>query len=248
MSIKRFEKVIATVLRQNMGKGKTVEQVASAIVTRVDEVESILAEVGVDIPTLGAPEPLKAQDWGSIAEQVAPGRVDISAKLTPSEKVEEGLVERWTKERLQDFAKNEMSSELEVRPPGFDEVLKLEKKIESAPGDLAYVRIMYNVKGNPQQMFPIVQVSSTDVRLDAAALTEEIYAQAMGMFSRVPKVLVPKAPPRIGSLGDLTQGIGVDLDTRENPITGGELPGGITQDGRVVVGEMGRSWKQQGGR
>src|SRR5580704_8218262 len=102
MSIRKYEKIIATVLRQNMGKGRTVEQVAAAIVERVDVADAIIADLGVNIPTLSGPEPPKTQDWGAIAEQVVPSRVDISAKLEPAKKVEETLVERWTKERLQD--------------------------------------------------------------------------------------------------------------------------------------------------
>ncbi len=249
MSIKKFEKVIATVLRQSVGQKRTVEQVAAMIVARVDEVESILADVGIEIPSFSVPGPAKQQDWGSVSEQVNPGPVDISSRLTPNQEVTAELVERWTKERLQSFAINEMPSHMPVRPPGFADDLTLEKHVESAPGDLAYVRVTYQPIGNPQQVAPSVQISSTDLRLDAEEHTREIRKQAEAMFSKTPRVLTPKFTPMQGSLGDLTNGIGVDLDTKGTERLDGALPGGIDPNsGRVIVGEFGQAWKNQGGR
>ncbi len=109
-----------------------------------------------------------------------------------------------------------------------------------APGDLGFARIVYQQPEAPmtdqsgQRVGPTVQISSTDKSLDPEALTVDVIRQAESMYTKTPRVLVPKLPPTMGRPGDLSNAI-----SAEAPGTGEE---GLTMP---MTADMSSMWKSQ---
>jgi len=70
-------------------------------------------------------------------------RIDISERVGAEQ---ETFVERFTKDQLLEFARDQMPSLLQVRPPDFDAPIEIHKFVEAAPGDLGFVSIVYQIE------------------------------------------------------------------------------------------------------
>lgn len=229
MDIATYRPLIAKVLAKSSGKGLTPDQVASAICDRIISFEEDMALMGGTTPLIIAPQPKPAERSVSI---------DISDRISAKEDVNPQMVERFTKERLLDFARNEMPSSIMVKPPEYDQPFEIAKHIEGAPGDLGFVSITYQVSGGAvidgQRIGPTERISTTDPMLDADALTESIIKQANSLYTKQKKVLVSRMPPVGGGPGDLSGAL-----MAEAPGTGEE---GLKMP---MDGTMSRQWSQQ---
>ena len=259
MDIEKYKPLIAKILVDSTGKKLSADEVASRICQRIADIELLMPSLGnatlLNRPPLTQqfPDLPKAEAQPEEIMSVRDSRaqdMDISRRIDSASKPDEGLIERWTVDQLSDFAKNEMPSLLQVQPEGFDRPFSIAKFIEAAPGGLPFLRIVYQqpeapimTEGNAQRVGPTIQISTTDAKLDADELTENVITQAKAMYSKTPRVLVPKAPATQFSPGDLRGAL-----SAEAPGTGEEglmMPGGITQDGRLVTGDLSRQWQQQ---
>jgi hypothetical protein len=123
-----------------------------------------------------------------------------------------------------------------VKPPGFDEPFLIKKNIEVAPGGLGYVRLIYQQPQAPlttqegQRIGPTVQISTSDKLLDAEVLTADIIKQAENMYTKNPRVLVPRTPPPATRPGDLAGALSAEAPgTGEEGFTLPTAPGGMSE-------------------
>lgn len=251
MDIEKYRPLIAKILVDSTGKKLSADEVASRICQRIADIELLMPSLSNATIITPSAQPPQRQSFEGLAPKAEESdTMDISRRIDAAPKPDEGLVERWTVDQLSDFAKNEMPSLLQVQPEGFDRPFSIQKFIEAAPGGLPFLRIVYQqpeapimTEGNTQRVGPTIQISTTDAKLDADELTENVITQAKAMYSKTPRVLVPKAPATQFSPGDLRGAL-----SAEAPGTGEEglsMPGGITQDGRLVTGDLSRQWQQQ---
>lgn len=201
--IRNYEALIAKTLTQASGKKLSANEVAKMIIDKIEDVESVIGSMGGDaMPILpsyldGLPKLMrtsepqrKPAESSNIFRRLGAPDTDLDPALN--------LIEAFSKEDLQNFAKTEMPDFITVQPPDFAEPFRMERKIESAPGDLGFVRIIYQQVGNALAtqdgalIGPSVQVQTTDQSLDADLLVKEIITQANGLYTKTPRVLTPK--------------------------------------------------------
>jgi hypothetical protein len=209
MKLAQFRKLIVKTLQESSGRGRTAEQVADIIIQKIELAQEIMGDM--DIPILPGPDPIPEEKLRIVVPEQ---RIDVSQRIRQPEQQQVGLVERYTPEQLIDFAKNEMPSSIKVQPPEFEQAFEIKKCIDSAAGG-AFVRITYQQEGTPdggngQRIGPTVQIGTTDEALDADALTEAVIRQANGMYTKTPKVLVPRMPSIPGNPGDLRGALGAE--------------------------------------
>lgn len=215
--ISKYRNLIVKVLQQSSGKKLTAEQVADALITRIEDVEEAISSMGPAL--LVTPPPAHGVAVTSLVPPAPTGGyqdapTDVFQRIDAPPSAE--MVERYTVDQLANFAKNEMPSLIQVQPPGFDAPFTIKKFIDIAGGNLGFVRIVYQQEGGEmitesgQRIGPTLQITTTDKKLDADEMTENVRAQANATYSKTKRVLVPQRPPITGSLGDLRNGLSAD--------------------------------------
>lgn len=235
--IAAYKPLIAKTLAKCSGRGMTPEQVAAAICERISSFEEDMALMGGKALVIQGP----TQEAGMLNDlqdgpYIKPRPVDITERI--GSESNGAMIERFSKEQLLDFAKNEMPSTLMVKPPDYEQPFEIHKFIQSAPGDMPFVNVIYQPNGGQeidgQKMGPTVRISSTDISLDGDELTESIKKQASALYTKTKRVLTPKMPAVNGNPGDLRGAL-----SAEAPGTGEEgykMP---------MDGTMSQQFKQQ---
>lgn len=244
MDISTYKPLIAKTLARCSGKGLTPEQVASAICDKISSFEEDMALMGGKAVIIQGPTQ-KIEEAGMYNDlqdgpYIKPQSMDISERIGAPAEVDAFLVEKYTKEQLLDFAKNEMPSTLQVKPPEYDAPFEIHKFVESAPGDLGFVNIIYQPNGGQvidnQRIGPTERIATTSKSLDADALTESILKQADSLYTKTKRVLTPKMPSITGSPGDLSRALSADAGGSKDGSDGLTMP---------IDGQLSQQWKSQ---
>jgi len=216
--IAAYKPLIAKTLAKCSGRGMTPEQVAGAICERISSFEEDMALMGGKALVIQGPTQ-EAGMLNDVQDGPYPKSIDITERIGAESNG--AMVERYSKEQLLDFAKNEMPSTLLVKPPDYDKAFEIHKFVQAAPGDMAFVNIIYQPDGGQeidgQKIGPTERIASTDRSLNADELTESIKRQAGALYTKTKRVLTPKMPAINGSPGDLTRAL-----SAEAPGTGEE--------------------------
>ena len=241
MDISTYRPLISKVLSRCSGKGLTPDQVAAAICERIVSFEEDMALMGGKPLVIQGPTKQPGDDayleGRAIIERTP--QVDISDRIEGS--TDGQMIERWSKEQLLDFAKNQMPSVLLVKPPDYEQAFEINKFVESAPGDLGFVNIIYQPPGgriiDNQRIGPTERISTTDKILDADALTDSIRKQANALYTKTKKVLTPRQP--VFDPGALVANIPGDKEREAAELAG--APGGTMP----MDGALSSQWKAQ---
>jgi hypothetical protein len=239
MKPEEFRPVMVRVLSRCSGKKLGLEEVVDQLIGAMQDLEAVMGSSGKAVLIETPP-----------TKQVQNLQTDISQRLSSADNTNDGrLVEIWTKEQLAAFARDQMPSLLSVQPQGFNVPFQIQKFVQAAPGDLGFVQIIYQQPEAPmtdqsgQRIGPAVKISTTDKRLDADELTVDIIKQAESMYTKTPRVLVPKMPPTMNRPGDLSNAIG--LESTGFPL--GKEPQGAGEDNMTLplTPELSNQWKSQ---
>ncbi len=131
MRIEEFRPVMTRVLTQSVGKKLGIEEVVERMISAMQDVESVVAQMG-DVNVLRntqSPEE-RARVLQELFLQFNNKATDISRRIdADADNKNEGLVEIWSRDQLADFARNQMPSQLTVQPQGFDQPFVISKFI-----------------------------------------------------------------------------------------------------------------------
>lgn len=223
MKPSEYRPIILKVIKESTGRFPTVEAFADHLITQMDTYAQMLELAGTlgILPTTLAAAPVqdKPAERGLVIGPDSPApqqpQVDISERMAAK-----GLQENFSKTELHQYYNRTLPPQITVNPPGFEQPLVLIKRMQSAPGDLGFVKIAYAPQGiQADEESATVFVETTDADMDASRVLAEIKNKAEMIYrpevKRIPVMdITPFANASLE--GTIRGALSVETDARVN--------------------------------